>query len=128
MKISYEIYERVVRTTIKRSKIFLKRDLKDIRTNAFNEEILRRHRANMDLQFVLDPYACVHYILDYINKSNRGMSRLLKQVIEEQRQGNLTHRQKFNQQQRSISAGSCLHSVVDAVVAFKSRICLYQHR
>ena len=66
MKISYEIYERVVRSTIKRSKIFLKRDLKDIRSNAFNEEILKRHRANMDLQFVLDPYACVHHILDYI--------------------------------------------------------------
>ena len=95
IKISYDTYERVIRTTLKRSKIFLRRDLKDIRTNAFNEEILRRHRANMDLQFVLDPYACVHYILDYINKSNRGMSRLLKQVIEEQRQGNLTHRQKL---------------------------------
>ena len=95
IKISYETYERVIRTTLIRSKIFLRRDLKDIRTNAFNEEILRRHRANMDLQFVLDPYACVHYILDYINKSNRGMSRLLKQVIEEQRQGNLTHRQKL---------------------------------
>ena len=95
IKISYRTYERVIRTTLKRSKIFLHRGLKDIRTNAFNEEILRRHRANMDLQFVLDPYACVHYILDYINKSNRGMSRLLKQVIEEQRQGNLTHRQKL---------------------------------
>ena len=93
--IPYETYERVIRTTLKRSKIFLRRDLKDIRTNAFNEEILERHRANMDLQFVLDPYACVHYILDYINKSNRGMSRLLKQVIEEQRQGNMTHRQKL---------------------------------
>ena len=65
--ISYAIYERVVRTTLRRSKILLRRDLKDIRTNAFNEEILRRHRANMDLQFVLDPYACVHYIIDYIN-------------------------------------------------------------
>ena len=95
IKISYETYERVIRTTLKRSKIFLRRDLKDIRTNGFNEEILRRHRANMDLQFVLDPYACVHYIQDYINKSNRGMSRLLKQVVEEQRQGNLTHRQKI---------------------------------
>ena len=95
IQISYETYERVVRTTLKRAKIFLRRNLKDIRTNAFNEEILRRHRANMDLQFVLDPYACVHYILDYINKSNRGMSRLLKQVVEEQRQGNLTHRQKL---------------------------------
>ena len=93
--ISYGTYERMIRTTLIRSKIFLRRDMKDIRTNAFNEEILRRHRANMDLQFVLDPYACVHYILNYINKSNRGMSRLLKQVVEEQRQGNLTHRQKL---------------------------------
>ena len=95
MRISYETYEKVIRTTLKRAKIFLRQDLIDIMTNAFNEEILRRHRANMDLQFVLDPYACVHYILDFINKSNRGMSRLLEQVVEEQRQGNLTHRLKL---------------------------------
>ena len=93
--IEYHIYERVIRTTIKRSKVFLHRNIEDIRTNAFNEEILRRHRANMDLQFLLNPYACVHYILDYINKSNRGMSRLLKDIIEDQKAGNLSQCQKL---------------------------------
>lgn len=30
----------------------------------------------MDLQFVLDPYACAVYILSYITKGQRGMSKL----------------------------------------------------
>ena len=34
----------------------------------------------MDIQYVLDPYACATYILSYITKGQRGMSRLLEKV------------------------------------------------
>ena len=34
----------------------------------------------MDIQYVLDPYACATYILSYITKGQRGMSRLLEEV------------------------------------------------
>lgn len=42
----------------------------------------------MDIQFVLDAYACIGYIVDYINKSGRGLSRLLRLCIEDCRRGN----------------------------------------
>jgi hypothetical protein len=40
-------------------------------------------QANMDIQFVLDPYACAVYILSYITKGQRGMSKLLRKACEE---------------------------------------------
>jgi hypothetical protein len=48
----------------------------------------------MDIQFVLDPYACVQYILNYINKAERGISLLLRKVVSEF-DSNLNLRQKL---------------------------------
>ena len=42
----------------------------------------------MDMQFVLDPYACAVYILSYITKGQRGMSKLLEKSCEEAKAGN----------------------------------------
>ena len=43
----------------------------------------------MDIQFVLDPHACAVYILSYITKGQRGMSKLLRKVCkEEKKKGN----------------------------------------
>ena len=42
----------------------------------------------MDIQFVLDPYACAVYILSYITKGQRGMSKLLCKAYEEAKEEN----------------------------------------
>lgn len=42
----------------------------------------------MDIQYILDPYACATYILSYITKGQRGMSRLLEKASEEAQSGN----------------------------------------
>lgn len=63
--------------------------MKDIFVNAFNPRILMLHRANMDIQYVLDSYACIGYIVDYINKTNRGMSHLLKEAEAEKYLGDI---------------------------------------
>ncbi|GBM56827.1 hypothetical protein AVEN_226240-1, partial [Araneus ventricosus] len=39
-------------------------------------------QANMDIQFILDEYAVVAYLVDYINKSGRGISRILRNCVE----------------------------------------------
>jgi len=44
----------------------------------------------MDIQFILNPYYCVEYILNYINKSERGMSLLLRKAKEDIKGGNST--------------------------------------
>jgi hypothetical protein len=60
------------------SRVLLKRRVKEISINNYNPMILKMHRANIDLQFVLDPYACCVYIVDYIDKSDKGMTKVLE--------------------------------------------------
>ena len=56
--------------------------------NCYNPHLLKAWQANMGIQFVLDPYACAVYILSYITKSQRGMSKLLRKACEEAKEGN----------------------------------------
>ena len=51
-------------------------------------------RANMDIQFVLDVYACAMYIVSYISKAQKGMSELLRQACAEARKGNSNIKQQ----------------------------------
>lgn len=80
-------YIEAIRSGLKANKIFLKRAPKDCRLNAYNPKILSLMRSNMDIQFVLDPYACIGYIVDYINKSSRGLSLMLHTWLQEFKKG-----------------------------------------
>ena len=42
----------------------------------------------MDIQFVLDVYACAMYIVSYISKAQKRMSQLLQRECKETRHGN----------------------------------------
>nr|KAG5686477.1 hypothetical protein BaRGS_030059 [Batillaria attramentaria] len=90
-----EQYIMALRTTIKRSKVFLKRDISERRTNAYNTDILTLWRANMDLQYIVDPYACVMYIINYVGKAQRGMSTLLRNALTEVRKGNVSIKEQL---------------------------------
>ncbi|CAB4042084.1 Hypothetical predicted protein, partial [Paramuricea clavata] len=70
------------------------KELKEIKANSalvvdklagmnYNVDLLKAWRANMDIQYVLDPYACAVYILSCITKGQRGMSKLLEKASEE---------------------------------------------
>lgn len=45
-------------------------------------------KSNVDSQSVVDPFACAIYIVVYINKSDRNISRMLEDVLKEIRCGN----------------------------------------
>ena len=50
-----------LRSCLKRPTVFLQRNMNELRINAHNETVLYLWKANMDLQYILDPYACVVY-------------------------------------------------------------------
>ena len=64
------------------------------RVNNYNSACLRAWRANMDIQFVLDVYACSMYIVSYISKAQKGMSQLLRRACDEAREGNSSIKQQ----------------------------------
>ena len=55
--------------------------LDQIYINAFPPWIASELNSNMDLHNTLDPYLCASYIVDYVNKSNSGMSHLHRELL-----------------------------------------------
>ena len=79
---SYENYSNVIRTSIRRPTVFLKRSMDELWTNPFNSWIAKMLCSNMDLQFILEEYACAGYVVEYVNKTNRGISNLQRELIK----------------------------------------------
>lgn len=88
-------YILAIRSSLKNETIFYKRKVKDILTNVFNLDIIELHKANMDIQFILNPYSLCNYLVNYIQKSMSGISKILQQAMDEVKSGNYTIRQKL---------------------------------
>ena len=56
--LSEQQYIKAIRLSLKHSTLLLERSPSDIRINCYNPHFLKALQANMDIQFVLDPYAC----------------------------------------------------------------------
>lgn len=63
--------------------VIMQRQVSETWINTYNPDVLRVWHANMDIQFIPDPYACVMYIASYMLKSERSMGELMKQVSKE---------------------------------------------
>ena len=84
-----EDYIKCVRSSLSGAKVFLQRKPYEVCVNPYMKVVLPAWKANHDLQFVLDPYACAMYIVSYISKSQKGRSALLDQAAKEAKEGNL---------------------------------------
>ena len=71
-----------------KTSIYYKRNLTDLWVNNYNESLLRSWNANLDIEFVMDAYACVAYIILYISKSEREIGALLMDAKKEANEGN----------------------------------------
>ena len=104
--LGHQEYVDCLKMSVSRSKrgamVMLEREVKDIFINNYNENLLSVHSANMDIQFILDEYACVQYICGYIAKAESGFSRLLQQIEDESARFGLTPTQKMSQLSRAL--------------------------
>ena len=53
--------------------------------NNYNPSVMLAWQANMDIQFVMNAYACIMYVASYIMKTERSIGELLKRVATEAR-------------------------------------------
>lgn len=79
---SDEEYVQILRAGIKRPKPFLKRLPSEKWYNQFNPFILNKVRSNTDFQFITEEYSCAQYVVEYVNKTNRGISHLQRKIVE----------------------------------------------
>ena len=109
--------------------VILRRDVTDARTNNCNLDCLSLWKANMDLQYVADAYACIMYVLSYVMKCERGMSEILKRVAKEfkdecvQKQMKEVVRTFSNK--REVSIHEAIYRVTSQWLFRKSRSVIY---
>ncbi|GBP91974.1 hypothetical protein EVAR_59368_1 [Eumeta japonica] len=80
--ISDDHYYNIIRAGINRPKLFYKRTPAEKWHNTFNPFVLHHLKSNMDFQIILDEFACATYVVEYVNKHNRGISNLQRQIID----------------------------------------------
>ena len=69
-------YFDVIRASLRRPTIVFRCDMTQLWTNTFNPWIASVLNSNTDMQIILDEYSCAAYVVEYVNKSNRGISHL----------------------------------------------------
>lgn len=77
----YSHYLNIIRAGINRPKVFLRRTFAERWINPFNPWISKTMGANCDIQFILDEYSCGTYVVEYVNKTDRGISNLHHELI-----------------------------------------------
>ena len=78
-------YVQALEVTSSGTVVLLKRGPNEQNINNYNASVMLAWQANMDVQFVLNAYACVMYIASYIMKTEKAMGVLLKEVAAEVR-------------------------------------------
>lgn len=73
----------------------MKRKVKDCFVNAFNNKLLQEQKSNMDIQYILDPFVRMNYIINYISKPERGISKLMRDAMSEIKMGNKTIKEQL---------------------------------
>ncbi|KAJ8011952.1 hypothetical protein DPEC_G00063660 [Dallia pectoralis] len=88
-------YNLSVESLTSSSVILMKRDVKDCWVNNYNPHLLTAWNANMDIQYILDEYGCIMYMLSYISKPESEMSDYLKTIVKEMSPENETEREEM---------------------------------
>ncbi len=133
LNVTEEKYLLAVQSSIKTATTFLKRSPNELRVNNYNPACLLAWRANMDIQFVLDVYACAVYIVNYISKGQKGMSELLREACNEARNGNSTIKQQVRDigskfiNNVEISAQEAVYIVLQLPMRKASREIVFVH-
>ena len=81
--VSMKDYMEALNTSKRGNTVVLKRQPTEMNINNYNPSILKAWKANMDIQYILDAYACVMYVTSYMMKSERAMGELLRHVSKE---------------------------------------------
>ena len=129
VKLTEDDYIIAVQTSLKTERIFLERRPIESRINPYMKGLLDVWKANHDIQFVLDAYACATYIVSYINKSARGMSLLMAEACKEARKGNKSLKESVRHignkflNSAEVSAQEAAYLILQLSMSTKSRKC-----
>ena len=109
--------------------VVLKRDPGECCIDNYNPSVMIAWQANMNIQFVLNAYACVMYVASYIMKTERPVGELLKRVATEARTDELkTQLRKVGSAfltQREVSAQEAVYRLLSLLMQQLSRSVVF---
>ena len=101
-------YMQALEVSSKGSVVILKREPNESCINNYNAPVMLAWQANMDIQYVLNAYACVMYIASYMMKTDRAMGEILRRVATEART------EELKAQMRKVGSAFLTHREVSA--------------
>lgn len=131
LNLSEEEYILAIRSSLKRSQVFLKRNTLEVGINSYNKDILHMFECNMDIQFVLEEYALASYIINYISKIDAGLSKLMRETEADLKKGNTSIKDKLKKfantfiNSNLMSAQEAVYHVLSLPLSKNSRKVVY---
>ena len=107
-EVDFENYVSALEVSTKGSVVILKRKPNECNINNYSAPVMLAWQANMDVQYVLNAYACVMYVASYMMKTEKAMGELLKRVAAE------TRTEELKMQIRKVGSAFLTHREVSA--------------
>ena len=123
--LSEEKYMDALRCSDSSRSVILQREPEDMFVNNYNPNILSLWKANMDVQFCVDTYQCINYLLNYVVKTEKGMSELMVRVKENYKDKSV--REQMNEMtkvftgKREVSIQEAAYRVLSLPLYYKSK-------
>ena len=83
-------------STLKKPKLFHKRNVRDIHINVYIKELAMTLQANPDIQYILFAYSYLMYMCDYMKKAPKSMGTLIAGACKEAKDDNMTLKQSVH--------------------------------
>ena len=83
--ITEDLYHKYLSISENGRSVILKREVSERMVNNYNKTFSLIWNANSDIQLCLDSYAVVTYITDYLCKSEKGLTNLLRTALKEKK-------------------------------------------
>ena len=122
-------YMKAIQTSVTAGKNLYQTKPIECRINPYMKDLLGVWKANHDIQYNLDAYACAMYIVSYINKSAKGMSTLMAEACKEARKGNKSLKESVRHignkflNAVEVSAQEAAYLILQLNMSRKSRKC-----
>ena len=127
--VSMDEYMEALQISKRGNTVVLKRTPQEMNINCYNPAVLRAWKANMDIQYILDAYACVMYVTSYMMKSERAMGELLKHVSQECRGDDIRNQlRKLGSvflNHRELSGQEAVYRILSLPLKKLSRKCIF---
>lgn len=123
-------YQAALKKSTQQPTVILKRDPRESCINNYNPHLLKYWRANMDIQYVTNAYACAMYILSYVSKGERQMGLLLKEAARESQETDdirkqMRHLGNTFLTHREVSAQEAVYRALSMPLQQKSRVVTF---